>query len=324
MHNRRKFLKHAGIGMASAYFGPLLFSCSPTGKPTVSLTEIGLQLFTLRDQLADNAVATLARVAEIGYDHVETFGLEVGDDGKITFWGMDIPSLSTVLTDNKLKTYSGHYDLAEFLTPGDGNQDTLKIAIDTAAALGQHYLVVPVPPIALIDKLTADDYRFIADQLNKGGELAAESGLTIGYHNHFWEFRTLADGRKGLDILIENTDEGLVAFELDLFWCEKSGTDSAAYFEKHPGRFPLWHIKDMDKNNSGTIVGGDYDQRPFMEITENITYAEVGTGSIDFEKIMAAEKTAGLQYAFVEQDFITIDPFESITKSYKYVKETLL
>lgn len=324
MHNRRKFLKQAGIGMASAYLSHSFISCSPQRRPTLNLTEIGLQLFTLRDQLADDVVATLARVANIGYDHVETFGSEVSEGGKITFWGMDIPSLSTVLTDHKLKTYSGHYDLAEFLTPGNGNQDALKTAIDTAAALGQHYLVVPVPPITLIDQLTANDYHFMANQLNKGGELAAKAGLTIGYHNHFWEFRTQADGRKGLDILIENTDETLVAFELDLFWCEKSGTDSASYFKKHPGRFPLWHIKDMDKNNSGTIVGGDYDKKPFMEITENITYAEVGTGSIDFKKITTEADTAGLQYAFVEQDFITIDPFESIAASYGYVKSELL
>lgn len=324
MNNRRTFLKHAGIGMAAAYFSPSLLSCSPQRKSVAALAEIGLQLYTLRDQLADDAVSTIARVAEIGYDHVETFGPEIGDSGKAIFWGMDVPTLSAHLADNGLKIYSGHYDLGEFLTPGNGDQEALKAYIDTAATLGQRYLVAPVPPIPLIDKLTADDYRFMADQLNKGGELAAKSGLKIGYHNHFWEFRTLADGSRGLDILIENTDKALVVFELDLFWSEKSGTDSAAYFEKHPGRFPLWHIKDMDKNNSGVITGSDYDTKPFMEITEDITYAEVGTGSIDFKKIMAEEDAAGLQYAFVEQDFITIDPFESISKSYNYVKGELL
>src|SRR5690606_22408821 len=118
--------------------------------------------------------------------------------------GLDVPTLSERLAQNNLKTYSGHYDLAEFLTPGNGNEDVLKTYIDTAAALGQHYLIVPVPPILLIDKLTADDYRFMADQLNIGGELVAQSGLKIGYHNHFWEFRTLADGSRRLDILIEN------------------------------------------------------------------------------------------------------------------------
>ncbi len=317
-------MKHAGIGMAAAYFSPSLLSCSPQGKSTMALKEIGLQLYTLRDQLAEDVASTLSRVAEIGYNHVETFGAEIGEDGKATFWGLSIPALSARLAENNVKTHSGHYDLAEFLTPGNGGQEALKAYIDTAAALGQRYIIAPVPPIPLIDKLTADDYHFMANQLNIGGELAAKAGLTIGYHNHFWEFRTLADGSKGMDILIENTDNNLVAFELDLFWSEKSGTDSVAYFEKYPGRFPLWHIKDMDKNNSTVITGSDYDTKPFMEITENITYAEVGTGSIDFKKIVAEEKTAGLQYAFVEQDFITIDPFESIAKSYGYVKSELL
>jgi len=310
--------------MAAAYFSPTLLSCSPQGKSPSALDEIGLQLYTLRDQLATDVISTLDRVAGIGYNHVETFGPDIDAAGKVTFWDMDVPSLSARLAANNLKTYSGHYDLGEFLTPGNGNQDALKVFIETAATLGQHYLIAPVPPILLIDKLTADDYRFMADQLNVGGELAAKSGLKIGYHNHFWEFRTLTDGSRGLDILIENTDDALVAFELDLFWSEKSGTDSAAYFEKHPGRFPLWHIKDMDKNNSTVITGGEYDTKPFMEITQNITYTEVGTGSIDFKKIMAEEKTAGLQYAFVEQDFITIDPFESITRSYNYVKSELI
>ncbi|MEC3878298.1 sugar phosphate isomerase/epimerase family protein [Parapedobacter sp. 10938] len=325
MNNRRTFLKQAGIGMAAAYLSPsLLASCAPQRKSTATLTEIGLQLYTLRDQVATNAVATIARVAEIGYNHVETFDALIGDDGKVTFWGLDAQTLSSHLSDHHLKTYSGHYDLGAFLTPGDGNQDALKAYIDTAATLGQHYLIAPVPPILLIDTLTPDNYRFMADQLNSGGELAARSGLKIGYHNHFWEFRTLADGSRGMDILLENTDKELVAFELDLFWSEKSETDSAAYFEKYPGRFPLWHIKDMDQHHSETIIGGDYDTKPFMEIVDSITYAEVGTGSIDFKHIMDEAKTAGLQYAFVEQDVIMIPPFESIAQSYRYVKNELL
>ncbi|WP_262249297.1 sugar phosphate isomerase/epimerase family protein [Parapedobacter soli] len=324
MDNRRTFLKQAGISMVAAYLSPSLLACSSQQKPTGSLREVGLQLFTLRDQLADDPAGTLARVGEIGYNHVETFGPEIGTDGKAAFWGMDVPALSALLTANNLKTHSGHYDVGDFLTPGNGDQDALKAYIDTAAELGQHYLIAPVPPILLIDKLTADDYRFMADQLNLGGELAAKSGLKIGYHNHFWEFRTLSDGSRGLDILIDNTDSDLVAFELDLFWSEKSGTDSVAYFEKHPGRFPLWHIKDMDKSNSATITGSDYDSKPFMEITKNITYAEVGTGSIDFKKIMKEADIAGLKYVFVEQDLITTDPFESITKSYRYVKNDLI
>ena len=222
--NRRAFLKQACIGLAAVYAVPSLVSCSSSTsrqqqgeqqeqeqqKQPIGLNEVGLQLYTLRNQLGENAASTIDRVAEIGYNHVETFGSQIGPDGKVVFWGLDIPTLVTKLADSGLKTYSGHYDMADFLTRGNGNTDTLKIHLDTAAELGQQYVIAPVPPFQLIDKLTADDYRFMADQLNKGGELAAASGLKIGYHNHFWEFRTLADGSKGLDILIENTDKAAV------------------------------------------------------------------------------------------------------------------
>ncbi len=313
------------MGLATAYLAPSFLSCTSTpATSSSSLREIGIQLFTLRDQLADDAAGTIARVAEIGYDHVETFGPQVDPDGKVSFWGMDLEALSGLLQQHGLKTYSGHYVDFDFLTPGNGSEEMLKAYIDTAATLGQRYLIFPVPPMMMIDALTADDYRFMADQLNKGGQLASQSGIQIGYHNHFWEFRTFDDGSKGLDILIENTDKDLVVFELDLFWTEKSGINSATYFQKYPGRFPLWHIKDMDKNNTASVTGPDYDSKPAMEIATSITYAEVGSGAIDFKHIMAEEQTAGLKYAFVEQDIITIDPFESVAKSYGYVKEELL
>ncbi len=317
--NRRTFLKQAGLGAAAAYLAPAWLSCTQQRKTAGALTQIGLQLYTLRDQLAGDARATIARVAEIGYDHVETFGAEIGDDGKADFWGLSVAELKAVLAQHGLKTYSGHYVDNDFLTPGNGNEDLLKTYLDTAAELGQGYLVFPVPPIPLIDALTADDYRYMADQLNRAGELGAASGIKAGFHNHFWEFRTLADGSTGMDILLAHTDRDRVIFELDLFWSEKSGVDSAAFLRKYPGRFPLWHLKDIDPDNADTVTGPGYDDKPAMDIAATITYTEVGSGTIDFKAIVAEAQTAGLRYAFVEQDFITIDPFESIAKSYGYV-----
>ena len=322
--NRRKFLKQAGVGLVTAYFAPSLLSCTSTPTTFSTLREIGLQLYTLRDQLTEDASGTIARIADTGYDHVETFGPQIGEDGKVSFWGLNTKDLTALLEQNSLKTHSGHYVDFDFLTPGNGSDELLKAYIDTAAELGQRYLIFPVPPMMLIDQLTSDDYRFMADQLNKGGQLASQSGIQIGYHNHFWEFRTFDDGSRGLDILIENTDKDLVIFELDLFWTEKSGVDSVDYFTKYPGRFPLWHIKDMDKNNTNPVTGPDYDSKPAMEIASAISYTEVGSGSIDFKSILAEETVAGLQYAYVEQDIITIDPFESVAKSYHYVRENLM
>jgi len=320
--NRRQFIKLAGTGIATAYFAPSLLSCSNT--VSIGLAEIGLQLYTLREQLIHDATGTLVRVANIGYDHVETFGAEIQADGKSSFWGLETGTLRRILDDNGLKTLSGHYLLDDFLTRGIGDEDVLKICVDIALELGQQYIIVPVPPLSLIDRLGADDYRFMADQLNIGGEMVAKAGLKLGYHNHFWEFRSLDNGLTGMDILIDRTETDLVAFELDLFWTEKAGIDSAAFIRKHPSRFPLWHIKDMNKQDTAPVIGPEYDNRPALEIAMGITYTEVGTGSIDFHKIIAEKQAAGLQLAYVEQDIISIDPFDSITESLNYVKSKLL
>lgn len=324
--DRRTFLKHTGIGLATACVAPSFLACNPqAGAPSsATLQEIGIQLYTLRDQLAVNAQKTIVQVASIGYNHVETFDLAVDKAGQASFWGLPLASLQELLDHNGLQTHSGHYDLSDFLSATGGSDDLLSIYIETAAQLGQRYLIAPIPPMMAIDQLDSDAYRYMADQLNKGGELAAKSGVTIGYHNHFWEFRTFADGLRGMDILISQTEPDLVAFELDLFWTEKSGVDSAAYIQQYPGRFPLWHVKDMDKANAAPVTGPALDTLPVMDILAGITYTEVGTGAIDFGRILANAETAGLQYAFVEQDFIANDPFESITQSYRHVREHLM
>lgn len=323
--NRRTFLKHTGIGLAAAYASPSLLSCA--SKPqasTAALREIGIQLYTLREQLTQNAQQTIARLAGIGYDHVETFGPEISESGQVSFWGLSLSDLQRVLDDNGLKTHSGHYDLSAFLSADNGSDEQLKTYIETAAHLGQKFLIAPVPPMMAIDRLSGDDYRFMAEQLNKGGELAAKSGIRIGYHNHFWEFRTFADGTKGMDILIDGTQADLVVFELDLFWTEKSGVDSTEYFNQYPGRFPLWHIKDMAKDNTTPVTGAELDTLSVMEILPHIAYTEVGTGAIDFSRILTDADTAGMQYAYVEQDIITIDPFTSVEQSLQYVRENLM
>ena len=324
-YNRRKFIKQAGIGLGAAYCLPSLWACSsPAAAGGNVQKEIGLQLYTLRNLLDSNQLeATLARVAEIGFSHVETFGPEIGDDGKVSFWGTPLAELGRILRDHGLKTYSGHYSMADFLTPGNGDDSAIKAYIDTAATLGQQYVIAPVPPMNLVDEFTPGNYQFIADQLNKGAELAAQAGIKLGYHNHFFEFRQLEDGSRGLDIMLERTSHD-VAFELDLFWTAKSGMNSLDYFKKYPGRFPMWHVKDMDKANTTPATGPEIDKKPIEEIFRTITYTEVGTGAIDFKEIFAQQEASGLKHLFVEQDVIKIDPFDSISQSYHYIADTLL
>jgi sugar phosphate isomerase/epimerase len=324
MNQRRSFIKNAAL-----LSGALLLSKSSevfAGDyySTKKIKEVGLQLYTIREDLTKNVQTSITKVAEIGYRHVETFYGYTKENPSPKFWGLDVKDLKTLLEDHNLKTYSGHYQLNDFLTRGNTDDSALKYQIDLAATLGQDYLIVPIPPLGIWDSMQEADFQYMATQLNKAAELCAKSKLKIGYHNHFWEFRTLADGRKGYDILLSETDPKLVAFEMDLFWIQKSGVNPDDYFKKYPKRFPMWHVKDMDKSNTAVITGGALDQKKSMDILTGISYAEVGTGHINFSEIFEHKKQAGLKHIFVEQDVIKIDPFASIKQSFDYVSQNLI
>jgi len=324
MHtSRRSFIQQTGLMAAGMMLPGSLFAM--TGNKALP-KKIGLQLYTLREELAKDPKGTLAKVAAIGYQEVETFYGYQGSGDPGEFWGLKPKALSALLKEYKLSTPSGHYQLNDYLTKGNGNADALQPQIELAAALGQQYFVVPVLPLSLWDKkLGADDYKFMAEQLNKAGEQCKKANLKIGYHNHFWEFKKLADSNStGYEVMLKETDPSLVTFELDLFWAVKSGHDPITLFKEAPGRFFAWHVKDMDKANTASLTAAGTENKTSMELLSGVSFAEVGTGSIDFKKIFAQAKTAGVKHLFVEQDKITIDPFTSVTQSYKYVKNVLL
>ncbi|WP_316743635.1 sugar phosphate isomerase/epimerase [Pedobacter antarcticus] len=325
MDNRRSFLKKAGLlGTATVLATPLFSEAMDLFSPVRKVQEIGLQLYTLRDQLSKDPKGTIGKVAEIGYNHVETF-YNYRAGAPVDLWGQNAAEFSALLKSKGLKTYSGHYQLNDFLSPGKGDDTALKAQLEIASALGQQYFVVPVPPMGSnLDKMTSTDFKFMAAQLNKAGELSARSKIKMGYHNHFWEFRTLENGEKGYDILLKETDPALVSFEMDLFWIEKSGVSPDAYFKKYPGRFAMWHVKDVDKANTAKITGGKLDTTSSMEVLKGISYTEVGTGSVNFKEIFTHQQQAGLKHIFVEQDIIKIDPFLSIRDSYNFVKKNLV
>lgn len=323
MTTRRNFIKKTSLGLAGAYFGTSILSgCTNSiQKGEGPFANIGLQIYSLRDLLTQDPKLTLETVAKIGYSHIETFGLDVNTN---SFWGVKIPDLKKLMADTGLKTYSGHYDLSKYLSRHHTDKESIEKYLETAHELGQKYVVAPVTPMDDLNNLKVEDYQYAADQLNKAGEMAQKAGIKIGYHNHFWEFRNFANGTKGLDIMIAFTEPELVSFELDIYWIEKAGLSAQSYCQKYPGRFPMWHIKDMDKNYTAPIVGEKFDKLPFDSIQKQVRFAEVGTGQIDYINIVQNEKQAGLEYAFVEQDDIYIpNKFESIKKSYDYVQKFL-
>ena len=324
-NSRRNFIKRAGIGIAGALVGSsYLTSCQSLTKAKASgpFAQIGLQLYTLRELLNDDSKLTIETVAKIGYSHVETFGLDLASD---RFWGLTVDELYKLLEDNNLKTFSGHYDMVKYLSKDHEDKESIEKYIETAHKLGQKYIIAPVTPMFDLNNLGPDDYKYAAEQLNKAGEMAQKAGIKMGYHNHFWEFRNFANGTKGLDILLAFTEPDLVAFELDIYWVEKSGINPLSYFNKYPGRFHLWHIKDMDRKYTTPLVGEPYDSMELDSITASeVRFAEVGAGAIDFVTLSKSMESAGLQYAFVEQDHISLpNKFESVKKSYEYIQKNL-
>jgi sugar phosphate isomerase/epimerase len=287
MTNRRTFLTQAGLLSAGAMLAPSLLSAKP-------VKNVGLQLYSLRDQLPKDVNGVIAKIAEAGYKEVEPFGYSK----KAGFWGLDPKAFSSLLKANGLTTPSAHYDMNQYF--GSGKTENLEAYIEAANATGQSHVIIPSINGEFIK--TVDECKAVADKMNKAAEILQKSGLKLGYHNHNFEWKPIGD-TTFYDTIIDNTDPKLVAMEMDIYWVVRSGKDPLELFAKHPGRFAFVHVKDMDKTNSGLNT-------------------EIGNGSIDYVKILAKAKQGGVQHFIVEQEnYTNIDPYVSITQSAKYLKE---
>lgn len=301
MNNRRVFLQQLGItAMAAMLSESAIASTIKNIGSHAGPDKIGLQLFTLRTELLKDVKAVISKVSQIGYQTVETYYGYPGPYAAEGFWGLDAKAFRALLEANQLSSPSGHYNVNEYLLP-NGNEDVLKSHIETAATVGQQYFVVPAMPADIRTSGTIDDYKKMAEKFNRAAELCKAHQLTLAYHNHAFEFKDLGNGVTGYQTLLKETDPALVGFELDIFWLINAGYDPLTLFKENPGRFKMWHVKDMDK-------------------ADKSIYTEVGTGRIDYKSILAEAKLSGLKHLFIEQDVIKIDPYESITQSLKYVK----
>lgn len=291
MTNRRSFLKTSAILAAGMMAAPNLYAYE---KKKI----IGLQLFTIRDAMASDPKAALAKVASLGFNAIEGATYT----GTQLFYGMSPAEYGKTLKDNGLIAPSSHYMLGEAMDAKGTLTNEWQKAVDDAAAVGTKYMVCAY--LLEPERGTLDHYKATAEKFNKAAEVCKKSGIQFCYHNHDFEFEA-QDGKFPFNVLLEQTDKDLVKFELDLYWTSKANQDPIALFNQHPGRFPLWHVKDMGKTPD-----------------KNIT--EVGNGSIDFKKIFAQSKKSGLDYFFVEQDITPGDPFDSITQSITYIKKNLI
>jgi sugar phosphate isomerase/epimerase len=257
----------------------LAASDSSAGSDRIS--RIGIQLYTLRREMAGDFDGTLAQVASIGYREVEFAG----------YYERTPAQVRAVLERTGLDAPSSHVGDAAAVR-GDWQR-----TLDVAKEIGHRF--VTVAWLAEGDRRSLDDYRRLAELFNQAGERAKAAGLRFAYHNHDFEFATM-DGKVPYDVLLEGTDPSLVSFELDLYWITKAGFQPLDYFARHPGRFPLVHVKDMD---------GSAERR----------FADVGKGTIDFAKIFAQRRQAGIEHYFVEHDEPQPNGIDSARASYAYL-----
>jgi sugar phosphate isomerase/epimerase len=244
-------------------------------RPAGQLDRIGVQLYTVRDLMKSDPSGTLAKVAAAGYQ-------EAG-----------------------LASPSNHIDYKTVIS-------SFPQALDAAHIIGHTFLVNPWIDVDIRNH--PDGWKQAAEAFNRAGEAAKKAGIQFAYHNHWFEFKPLADGTIPYDFLLKACDPQLVAMELDLCWINVAGADPLKYFDRHPGRFPLVHVKDVKKlPKPSPAEGATID---FEQIFPDMT--EVGSGVIDWKRIFAQSGKAGIQHYFVEHDK-PADPIASIQQSFRYL-----
>ena len=255
----------------------------------MNIDQIALQLYTLRDSLKtpQEIAATLRRVREVGYRAVQVSGLGPIEPGE----------LRMVLDGEGLTLCATHESAEEIL-------DAPERVADKLGALGCDLTAYPYP--RSVDFGSEESVANLIQKLDHAGEVLAQAGKTLLYHNHQHEFRTLG-GRLILERIYAETDPHHLQGELDTYWVQYGGGDPVTWCEKLSGRLPVLHLKDYK-------VGAD--NQP--------TFAEIGSGNLDFKAIVAAAEVSGCRWFAVEQDTCECDPFDSIRKSLEYIRAHLV
>jgi sugar phosphate isomerase/epimerase len=270
--NRRTFIESS---IAAAVISA---TARPAWGAVHHIDRIGLQLYTVRDLMKQDFDGTIAGVAKIGYKEVEFAG----------YFGKTPKEAKAVIDANGLTSPSAHH-------PIDALESKLPEIIEGAHVIGQKFIVCPYLDAK---SRTADGYKHLAEVCNRAGEATQKAGIQLCYHNHSFEFEKV-DGIEGkpFDYLLAQTNPKLVKVEMDLCWMVVAGQDPIAYFNKHPGRFPLVHVKDWTNEGTGSR---DYEGAVGHPVSGHMT--NVGGGTIDWKKIFAQSSKAGIQHYFVEND----------------------
>lgn len=271
---RRNFIRQLSL---SALTIPAIYSEIPNRRK-----QIGVQLYSVRVEMNQDPKGTLARLSKMGYNQIETYRSNKG-----LFSGLKPKEMAQTCKDLGMTLRSGHVHI---------DKDWLK-TLDLVAESGQEYVICSSMPT---NGQTISNYREVADTFNKCGEQCVSRGLKFGYHNHEYEF-DMVDGQILYDILLQNTDSKLVHMELDLGWVIVAGKKPGEYFSKYPGRFPLWHLKDMNLAEKQST--------------------EFGKGQLDIQGMLDSYKRAGMKYFFIEQEEYGRDAYDSLQYDIDFYKK---
>jgi sugar phosphate isomerase/epimerase len=301
---RRDFLKTSATAIAALTVHQTLGFNLAQAMP-----EPGLQLFTFFNVIDQDVNGTLKKIADAGYKNIESAFSKKGG-----YYGLKPKEFASLLKDMGM-TWRAHHVLgapfklppdAKLPTGADGKpisippmrnlRDNYQELVDEAAEGGVEFLVCANTPIN-----TLTDVKSSVEILNKTAEAAKKAGIQFAYHNHDAEFKTV-EGVVPYELFLKETDPASMKMELDIAWAVKGGADPVQLFKKHPGRFPLWHVKDLDASRQNILP--------------------VGEGTIDYKTYFKHAKESGLKYFFIEHD-MPADPYASITTSIKNLRSLL-
>ncbi|MDN3669625.1 sugar phosphate isomerase/epimerase [Echinicola jeungdonensis] len=296
MNNRRKFLK-LGTSLSLGAFLPFQYCSSAEKNKTVkinlkeavdgTLERIGIQLYSVKEDMAKDPKGTIEKLAQFGYNQLEGF-----DGGQGIFWGMNNTDFKAFTDDLGLDYAASHANVFE----------NLEQTAEQAGEIGMKYLICPYAG----EQSSVEKYKELAVKFNQAGEVCRNNGLRFAYHNHGYTFKEV-EGQIPQDILLKETDPELVDFELDIYWAVTAGADPNEYFEKYKNRFRLCHVKDREKS------------APPEETDASIV---LGEGSIDFREILRTAKESGMEYFIVEQEkFDGLSPLEAAEKNATYLNK---
>jgi sugar phosphate isomerase/epimerase len=301
MINRRKFMQASGVlALGSVISVKSGFGNAKSPVRVIAPRHAGLQLYTVTSVIEADLDGTLKKIAEIGYKELESatsrkggfYGLTAKEfAAKVKGYGLSWKAHHTTGAPRK----PGGPPPAGFVPPKNLQENYQEVVNDLAEG-GVSYLVCSSTPID-----TMDNIKKSIETFNKTGEACKKAGINFAFHNHVKEFEKV-DEKLPYDLFLSEVSADLMKMELDLAWVTKAGVDPLELFKKSPGRYPLWHVKDLDRVT----------QRP----------VEVGAGYVDLKRIFADAKTAGLQHIFVEQDAAP-QPLDNISTSIKNLQKLM-